>query len=122
DLAHGLRDRFVVELTALAEVAEGALKPVGKGVEHDGQCTERPVWVLAAAVRDSASKTNVGRTRWLTSPRWLRSSAHRLRASRRPPTPRCKRLRRPSVASRVLKWSRCAPSSRAIGSPSTGQT
>jgi hypothetical protein len=28
DLAHGLRDRFVVELAALAEVAECALKPV----------------------------------------------------------------------------------------------
>ena len=39
DLAHRLRDRLVVELAALTEVAEGALEPVGKGVEHAGQCT-----------------------------------------------------------------------------------
>jgi hypothetical protein len=35
DLAHGARDRFLVELPLLAKVAEGALELVGEGVEHD---------------------------------------------------------------------------------------
>ena len=34
DLAHGLRDRLLVEPSASAEVAEGVLKLVGKCVEH----------------------------------------------------------------------------------------
>ena len=35
DLAHRARDRLLVELALLAEVAEGALQLVGKAVEHD---------------------------------------------------------------------------------------
>jgi len=35
DLAHGARDRFLVELPLLAKVAEGALELVRKAVEHD---------------------------------------------------------------------------------------
>jgi hypothetical protein len=34
DLAHGLRDRFLVKPSASAKVAEGVLKLVGKRVEH----------------------------------------------------------------------------------------
>ena len=34
DLAHGARDRLLVERSAAAEVAEGALELVRKGVEH----------------------------------------------------------------------------------------
>src|SRR5437879_1722353 len=40
DLAHRPRDRLVIERAALAEVAQSALKPFGKGVKHDGQCTD----------------------------------------------------------------------------------
>ena len=39
DLAHRARDRLLVELAALAQVAEHAAEPVGEGVEHGGQCT-----------------------------------------------------------------------------------
>ena len=35
DLAHRTRDRLLVELALLAEVAEGALELVGEAVEHD---------------------------------------------------------------------------------------
>ena len=36
DLAHRARDRLLVELALLAQVAEGALELVGEAVEHDG--------------------------------------------------------------------------------------
>ena len=35
DLAHGARDRLLVERSASAEVAEGALQLVREGVEHE---------------------------------------------------------------------------------------
>ena len=35
NLAHGTRDRFLVELSLLAKVAEGPLQLVGQAVEHD---------------------------------------------------------------------------------------
>src|SRR5207249_9401301 len=35
DLAHGARDRLLVELAALAEVAERGAEAFGEGVEHD---------------------------------------------------------------------------------------
>ena len=35
DLAHGAADRLFVELSLLAEVAEGALELVSEAVEHD---------------------------------------------------------------------------------------
>jgi hypothetical protein len=34
DLAHGLRDRLLVEAALAAEVAKGVLELVGEGVEH----------------------------------------------------------------------------------------
>ena len=36
DLAHGARNRFLVESSLLAKIAEGALQLVGQAVEHDG--------------------------------------------------------------------------------------
>jgi hypothetical protein len=41
DLAHGLRDLVLVEAAA-AQVTEGMLKLVGKGVEHRPRSVDRP--------------------------------------------------------------------------------
>jgi len=35
DLAHRARDRLLVELSLLPQIAEGALQLVGQAVEHD---------------------------------------------------------------------------------------
>jgi hypothetical protein len=64
----------VVELAALAKVAQSALKPVGKRVEHDGQCTDGSFGSslclgLGRRGERLCFNDDVGRKRWLKSPR-----------------------------------------------------